>query len=57
MGAIVGQLGRTGAGGVQHQVPQTKLAGMAAEESKTVYTLKDLLLEETKEALFINLRA
>ena len=38
-------------------MPQTKLAKIAVEESKTVYTLKDLLLEETKEALFTNLKA
>jgi hypothetical protein len=30
---------------------------MAAEESKTVYTLEDLLLEEVKEALSTNLEA
>ena len=57
MGAIVGRLGRTGAGGAQHRAPQTKLAGIAAEESKTVYTLKDSLLEEAKEALSTNLGA
>ena len=55
MGAIVGRLGRTGVGGAQHRAPPTKLAGMAAEESKTAYTLKDLLLKEAKEALFTNL--
>ena len=55
MGAIVGRLGRTGAGGAQHRAPQTKLAGMAVEESKIVYTLKDSLLEKVKEALFTDL--
>ena len=57
MGAIMGQLGHTGAGGVQYWVLWTKLAGMAAEESKTAYTLKDSLLEEVKEALSTNLKA
>jgi hypothetical protein len=30
---------------------------MVVEESKTVYTLEDLLLEEVKEALSTNLEA
>ena len=51
----MGQLGHTGAGNMQYWAPRTKLAGMAAEESKTVYTLKDLLLEKAKEALFTDL--
>ena len=57
IGVIVGQLGRTGAGGMQYWVPRTKLAGMAAEESKTVYTLKNSLLKEVKKALSTNLEA
>ena len=57
MGAIVGWLGCTSIGGIQYQVLQTKLAGMAAEESKTVYTLKDSLVKEVKEALSTNLKA
>ena len=50
-------MGHTGAGSVQHQAPQTKLAGIAAEESKMAYTLEDLLLKEVKEALSTNLKA
>ena len=57
MGAIIGQLGRTSAGSAQYRAPRTKLARMAAEESKTAYTLEDLLLEEVKEALSTNLEA
>ena len=53
----MGQLGHTGVGGIQYWTPQTKLAGITAEESKTVYTLKDLLLKKTKEALSTNLKA
>ena len=53
----MGQLGCTSTGSTQHQAPQTKLARIAAEKSKTVYTLKDSLLKKVKEALFINLRA
>ena len=56
MGVIMGWLGRTSIGSMQHQVPQTKLARIAAEESKTVYTLKDSLLKEVKEVLFTNLK-
>jgi hypothetical protein len=33
------------------------MAGIAAEESETVYTLEDSLLEKAKEALSINLEA
>ena len=51
------RLGRTGTNSAQHRAPRTKLAVMAAEESKIAYTLKDSLLKEIKEALFINLRA
>ena len=57
MGAIMGQLGRTGTGSTQYRAPQTELARIAAEEFKTAYTLKDLLLEEAKEVLFTNLGA
>ena len=57
MGVIIGWLGRTSIGSTQHRVPQTKLAGIAAEESKTAYILKNLLLEEIKEALSTNLGA
>ena len=57
MGAIVGRLGYTGVGGAQHRVPRTELAGMAAKESETVYTLKDSLLKKVKEALFTDLGA
>ena len=53
----MGQLGHTGAGNIQYWAPRTKLAGMAAEESKTAYTLKNSLLKEVKEALFTNLKA
>ena len=57
MGAIVGRLGRTGVGGAQYRAPRTELAGMVAEESETVYTLEDSLLEEVREALSTNLEA
>ena len=57
MGAIMGQLGRTGTGSTQYRAPQTELARIAAEESETAYTLEDLLLEEVKEALSTNLEA
>jgi hypothetical protein len=57
MGAIIGRLGRTSVGGTQYRALQTKLARIVAEESETVYTLKDLLLEEVKEALSTNLEA
>jgi hypothetical protein len=57
MGAIVGRLGYTSVGSAQHRALRTELAGIAAEESETVYTLKDLLLEEVKEALSTNLEA
>ena len=53
----MGQLGRTSAGSTQYQAPRTKLTRIAAEKSKTVYTLKDSLLEKIKEALFTNLKA
>jgi hypothetical protein len=57
MGAIVGRLGYTSVGSAQHRALRTELAGIAAEESETVYTLKDLLLEEVKEALSTDLEA
>ena len=53
----MGRLGRTGIGSTQHQVPWTELAGIAAKESKTAYTLKNSLLKEVKEALFTDLKA
>ena len=50
-------MGRTSVGGAQYQALRTKLAGIVVEESETVYTLEDLLLEEVKEALSTDLEA
>ena len=55
MGAIIGRLGHTSVGSMQYWALWTELAEMVTEESKLVYTLKDLLLKEAKKALFINL--
>ena len=57
MGAIIGRLGRTSVGSAQYRALRTKLARIVVEESETVYTLEDLLLEEVKEALSTNLEA